>query len=320
MRKRIIAWILLFTMILSCFCLTGCKKKDKENSVKIYYMDALGNGLVTEEHVLKNTSKEKQAREIMTLLAATPESSDYRRTIPEGVEVLDIVFDKTSVTINFDRNYGDFTGYTEVLIRAAVVKSLLQVEGVESVTFYVADKPLQDSKGALVGSMSGESFIDDYGEETDSLIPTTLTLYFASANGQSLVKKNIDVYYNSNIAKERLVLENLIKGVEDEDAKPPIPVGTKLLNVTVTDGVCYVNFDSTFLNVDAGISADVVIYSIVNSLTELDNINKVQLLVNGASSVTGNNSMIKLGKSYERDTTKVMEAVEREILNEENAK
>lgn len=318
MRKRWIAWMLLVALVLSLF--TGCKRESSENSTKIYYMDALGNGLVTEEHVLKSESREKQAKEIMKLLASTPENANYRRTIPEGVEVLDIVFDKGTITINFDHNYEDVTGYTEVLIRAAIVKSLLQIKGVESVTFYVADKPLLDSKGILVGSMSGETFIEDYGQETDSLIKTTLTLYFASADGQSLVKKYVDVYYNNNIARERLVMENLIKGIDEQDAKSPIPSGTKLLNITVTDGVCYVNFDSTFLNVDSGMSADVVVYSIVNSLTELDNINKVQLLVNGASSVAGNNSMIKLGTSYERDATKVIEAVEREILNEDETK
>lgn len=318
MRKRWIAWMLLVALVLSLF--TGCKRESSENSTKIYYMDALGNGLVTEEHVLKSESREKQAKEIMKLLASAPENANYRRTIPEGVEVLDIVFDKGTITINFDHNYEDVTGYTEVLIRAAIVKSLLQIKGVESVTFYVADKPLLDSKGILVGSMSGETFIEDYGQETDSLIKTTLTLYFASADGQSLVKKYVDVYYNNNIARERLVIENLIKGIDEQDAKSPIPSGTKLLNITVTDGVCYVNFDSTFLNVDSGMSADVVVYSIVNSLTELDNINKVQLLVNGASSVAGNNSMIKLGTSYERDATKVIEAVEREILNEDETK
>lgn len=318
MRKRWIAWMLLVALVLSLF--TGCKRESSENSTKIYYMDALGNGLVTEEHVLKSESREKQAKEIMKLLASAPENANYRRTIPEGVEVLDLVFDKGTITINFDHNYEDVTGYTEVLIRAAIVKSLLQIKGVESVTFYVADKPLLDSKGILVGSMSGETFIEDYGQETDSLIKTTLTLYFASADGQSLVKKYVDVYYNNNIARERLVIENLIKGIDEQDAKSPIPSGTKLLNITVTDGVCYVNFDSTFLNADSGMSADVVVYSIVNSLTELDNINKVQLLVNGASSVAGNNSMIKLGTSYERDATKVIEAVEREILNEDETK
>lgn len=318
MRKRGIAWMLLVALVLSLF--TGCKRESSENSTKIYYMDALGNGLVTEEHMLKSESREKQAKEIMKLLASAPENANYRRTIPEGVEVLDLVFDKGTITINFDHNYEDVTGYTEVLIRAAIVKSLLQIKGVESVTFYVADKPLLDSKGILVGSMSGETFIEDYGQETDSLIKTTLTLYFASADGQSLVKKYVDVYYNNNIARERLVIENLIKGIDEQDAKSPIPSGTKLLNITVTDGVCYVNFDSTFLNVDSGMSADVVVYSIVNSLTELDNINKVQLLVNGASSVAGNNSMIKLGTSYERDATKVIEAVEREILNEDETK
>ena len=151
-------------------------------------------------------------------------------------------------------------------------------------------------------------------------IPIKMTVQYTGKEGEGTTYTDVDVYYNNNIARERLVIENLIKGIDEQDAKSPIPSGTKLLNITVTDGVCYVNFDSTFLNVDSGMSADVVVYSIVNSLTELDNINKVQLLVNGASSVAGNNSMIKLGTSYERDATKVIEAVEREILNEDETK
>lgn len=115
---------------------------------------------------------------------------------------------------------------------------------------------------------------------------------------------------------ERVIVDNLIKGVDDADAKSVIPSGTKLLNITVTDGVCYVNFDSSFMNIDSGIASDVILYSIVNSLTEMSNINKVQILVNGASSMQNNGVNFKLGTSYERNTSMTMDAVDRELVVE----
>ena len=54
-----------------------------------------------------------------------------------------------------------------------------------------------------------------------------------------------------------------------------------MLGVTVKDGTCYVNLDNGFLTQTYNVSAEVQIYSIVNSLVELSNINKVQIAVNG---------------------------------------
>ena len=60
--------------------------------------------------------------------------------------------------------------------------------------------------------------------------------------------------------------------------------GTKLITITVVDGVCYVNMDETFLNQNQEISEQVVLYSIVDSLTELSSIDKVQISINGDTS------------------------------------
>ena len=59
-----------------------------------------------------------------------------------------------------------------------------------------------------------------------------------------------------------------------------------------------------------------VLYSIVNSLTELDTVNKVQILVDGASTMPQTGIGFKLGTSYERDTSMAMKATEREVLVE----
>ena len=59
-----------------------------------------------------------------------------------------------------------------------------------------------------------------------------------------------------------------------------------------------VNLDSNFLTVINNVSTEVAVYSIVNSLVELDNINKVQILVNGEVPPTFSNSTFERNLDY----------------------
>ncbi len=315
MKKKGIVY--LTVLALMCGLLVGCGGHKEKENMKIYYINALGDGIGAVGYHMHATKTDAMIDEALQELGKDPDSVEYRRTISDSVKIEDCALDDGMLSLYFDREYEELTGYTEVLMRAAIVKTLVQIKGIDSVTFYVGGDPLQDANGTLVGSMNDDTFINDYGAETGSLEKTKLTLYFASADGQSLVKKEMDVYYNKNVARERLIMDYLLKGSDDEDAKTVFPSGTKLLNVTVTDGVCYVNLDSSFLKGTTGVNSKVVLYSIVNSLTELDNINKVQILVEGAQSTSADASLgFSLGTSYERDTSMVMQAVERDLMNE----
>ena len=66
-----------------------------------------------------------------------------------------------------------------------------------------------------------------------------------------------------------------------EGLYPSINPSTKIVNVMTKDGICYVNLDENFLTVVNNVSTDLSIYAIVNSLVELSNINRVQILING---------------------------------------
>ena len=112
-----------------------------------------------------------------------------------------------------------------------------------------------------------------------------MTLYFSNETGDGLVKEvRQDVYYSSNVSLEKLIMEQLLEGPSIVGAKSAIPEGTRLVTVSVVDGVCYVSLDETFRNQDYKVNEAVVIYSIVDSLTELPTINKVQISVNGDTS------------------------------------
>ena len=74
----------------------------------------------------------------------------------------------------------------------------------------------------------------------------------------------------------------------------------KLLNVSVSENVCYVNFDSNFLNNSLEVKELIPIYSIVNSLCAISSGNKVQLTVNGSSDVMFRD-VISLNTQFERN-------------------
>ena len=74
----------------------------------------------------------------------------------------------------------------------------------------------------------------------------------------------------------------------------------KLLNVSVNENVCYLNFDSGFLNNNLEVDENIIIYSIVNSLASLMTVNKVQITVNGSQDVMFRDK-ISLNTMFERN-------------------
>ena len=99
---------------------------------------------------------------------------------------------------------------------------------------------------------------------------------------------------------ERLVVEQLVGGPK-ESAKP-LPVitpETKVISVKVKDGMCYIDFDSAFLTQIYNVTSEVAIYSIVDSVAELSNVNKVQISVNGSTNVSYKEN-ISLSTVFER--------------------
>ena len=84
---------------------------------------------------------------------------------------------------------------------------------------------------------------------------------------------------------ERLVLEQLMQGTKMSGLKQTVPDNTRLLGVSVNDNICYVNFDAGFLEAIPGEDVYVSIYSVVNTLCELQNVNRVQITINGKQDI-----------------------------------
>ena len=229
--------------------------------------------------------------------------------IPNDVEITKYSLDGALLTIYFDVDYLNMKEVEEVLCRAAVVRTMTQISGIDCVSFYVDEKPLTDVNGKMVGTMYAESFVENPGEQINTIQNTNLTLYFSNQAGDGLVKETRRVHYSSNISLEKLIMEQLLEGPESKNARSAIPSGTKLMSVSLVDGVCYVSFDENFKNQDYSVNEAIVIYSIVDSLSELASISKVQISVNGDTGGVYRDSF-KLADMYDRNLDYIAKTAE----------
>jgi len=216
------------------------------------------------------------------------------------VELINYSLDGAMLTIWLDVDYYKMNQVEKVLCCAAVVRTMTQLEGVDCVSFYVGDSQLVDAQGNLVGALYADSFVENPGATINSISETNLTLYFANKQGNALIAETRNVHYSSNMSIEKVIIEQLLDGPDTEGLKLAIPLGTKLISVSTVEGTCYVNLDANFRNQDYSVMEPIVIYSIVNSLSEMSTINQVQISVNGDNSGVYRNSY-KLSDVYVRD-------------------
>ncbi len=300
--KRVKKYVLTGMLLMLLAVLTGCGTREPETGKKIsvYYVNTAETKVEVHDQYLNTKTPQEQLEETMTFLSTPPEKLEYKAPFDMGFQVLDYEVEDGKLVINVDKAYSELSVTTEVLVRAAVVRTLTQLSNVKYVTITVEGSQLYDNAGELVGWMNAEQFINNDGNEINTYELVKVKLYFANADGDKLIAAYREKHYSTNTPLERFVVEELIAGPSGqiEGLYPVINPETKIINILTKDGICYVNLDSSFLTVVNNVSTEVAVYSIVNSLVELDNINKVQILVNGEVPSTFSNSTFERNLDY----------------------
>ena len=282
---------LVLVLALAATVLAGCggeKSAPADDSFKLFYVNNSETGIVAVDYELQSstTDIEGMIEELLRQLETMPERMQYEAPLTGGVKLIGYSVTDKLLTLNFDITYNEISGTTEILDRAAIVRTFTQIPEIEYVNFQIEGTPLTDHSGNVIGNMSADTFIYNMGNEINTYEKMELKLYFANETGDKLVPVYRSVVYNSNIAMEKLALEQLLKGPNTDICYPTVSKDSKINSINVKDGVCYIDFDQAFLTEPYKVSADVALYSIVNTVTEFSYVNKVAISVNGESVFT----------------------------------
>lgn len=107
-------------------------------------------------------------------------------------------------------------------------------------------------------------------------------VYFASQDGKNFVKERIAIEESTSLEnRASLIVERLLQGPAKPEHKRIIPENTGLIGLRLEGKTATVNLTQDFEKTSDYSTRLLAIYSVVNTLCELDGISLVHILING---------------------------------------
>lgn len=289
MRKIILTFLLLGVILV-----TACGTQEeasteqeelKNNQIYVYCVNSDKTDIVKKVYSFdEDKDLSQNVSEIIEYLSDLEKTEEYQTPIPEGIEYIgnDVKSHHGWVQISFSILYDTVDADSLLFFKACVVETLLQIDDMEVVTISLTDLANSDPETATVTeSFNQDSFTMSFGNANGYEQKGAIVIYFANESGEALKEYRKTVEISNNTSLARVVVEALIQGPEEEGYQATIPAATTIRNISVKDGICYIDLSDEFYDMDNPLKNDIIVYSIVNSLAELPTVSKVQFLKNG---------------------------------------
>lgn len=274
--KRITAFLLCLLL------LAGCSNSGPKIPGNFYYKRAettygTSNGVIAPE-VREIDGLISDLSVLLSVYFAGPENKELESPFPKNTTVENWELKGTTLILTLSREFASLSGLDLTVACACITQTMLELTPAQTVVIETKHSPMDTN---ISVTMSAETLllIDDSMDK----LHTSLNVYYADKNWYYLIGQEISV----NLAEE----DDLFNYLIDQLSSPPsgsglksaIPRNTKLLDSTVENGLCTLNFSSEFIS-NAENSAEsqrLTLLSIVNTLTQLENIQQVEISVEG---------------------------------------
>ncbi len=173
-----------------------------------------------------------------------------------------------------------------------IIAIILILTGVGVWYFFFYNKQSQNEVNEIIPE-------EEISEE--QMRQTIVSLYFYNGTTQSLVSEGrlIDV---KELIKDpyRRLMELLIEGPQNSELTRTIPEGTRINKVEVKGDVLYLDLSKEFIeNHEGGEEKEnATIYSIVNTMINLTEINGVKILIGGEENKAFKDNLIKFDDPF----------------------
>ncbi len=304
MKKLYYQVLLLMVMV---FFLVSCDKSTSEdtkgNTVTVYFYNTTQEKLVAESVISEKNIREATDEEMIDAVINALSRGPLVTSVPINFQmpVKGYQLNDKIVSIWFNDEYSKLSTPNQIITRASLLYSLTELDFVEGVVFYAGDSEIVNGNGEPIGTLTRRSLLTGVIDPKPPTNIKLITLYFAKQNSDKLYKETREIHINDKTPLEKYIVEELIKGPRSNDLMAIIPKDTKI-DVKTESGVCQVDFSAEIKSkqFSSTKSKELLLYSIVNSLTELNNIQKVIFLVDGKKQSEFTID-IDLSESFERN-------------------
>ncbi len=284
-RKRLIAAVIAAAAVIISVISAVYINYDRSTeriSVDLYFINQDGTGIVSEPCKIRYKNDSELIRSTLEKLRKGPSARKLGAIMPEDTEISSIELAGGGfLTVNFSEKFLSEDSSRNVLNTYAVVKTLCSTTYVSSVKVLVNGECIKDRDGKMLEYISASDINLETEEYRSEL--REVALYFADDTKKQLAREVRTIKITDQQPIEQYIINELIKGTKEKKMHSVLSEKTVLVSVDVEENICYLNFKSGFISDNSGGDEHerLVIYSIVNSLTELQTIGRVQFYMDG---------------------------------------
>lgn len=275
MIKRLAALLLSAALIF----LVACNESESSNQDSIEVYRVVKKEFQTDGELVKaeTIAVSQDADRLHYALAAVAQESasqTLEKALPDGMEIISYSIKDGRLIINSNAVYLELTGIEKTITDYCLALTFCALDEVESVSIYV------EGTGITLGLRADDILLYDAVRDPAE---KTLRLYYAAPGGRYLTTEHHTLAVSDDTNIERCVMEELLRGPNREELSSVMPEDTRLMSINTVDGLCTVHLSQEFIsNMPDTVAAQrLTVFSIVNSLTAISEVDAVRLAVSG---------------------------------------
>ena len=269
-------------LLLALALLTGCAPKapvEMVNPIRFYVCapeDEIGlerpAGALTAQTVDLGRA-DLTINEILARYLATAQAP-----FPEGLECTALMLEDGTLSLTFNDAFATLSGVELSLAAAALTLTLTQIEGVEKISIHCQGMILSDD---WQETFTSENFLFT---DTSPVHPETAVQLYFLIPGQGLNAQRRVLSYTDKTELPELAMQALLADPGGGGLTRAVPEGTKLLDLSLDNGLCTVVLSEEFSACDTdALTAENAVHAIVLTLCSLDLVDAVQVQLLGGS-------------------------------------
>lgn len=288
-KAKVVLIVVMAIILFSVFAVAEKFINEASNNKNIYlYNIETGSVVPTEIKVGNAISEDETVYFLFDALKQGSTVKNLQPTVKNDVNILDYEIDEYgTMELNLSKEALDVENKQNLIFKTSVVYTMLDLDGVRKVKLYVEGKRLKDKYGREV-RYSANNVIISSVLSPEKYVEKEFTLYFPTKDDKEKLGTEVrSVSVSQDISYERSIMDQLLLGTKENDLASSIPPKTQIREVLAEDDICQIDLSADFITGLGLLSEEQqisTIYSIVNSVTESENVNYVQILIESKKS------------------------------------
>lgn len=301
MKKRLTAVLILLALLIGL--MAGCTFiASTKDPLMLYYRRAEiayeENGLIGSENA--DFALERSAEPLADRYFDGPRKDGLVSPFPKGTELVSASVSNGVLSLELTDAFANLSGVDLSLALSCISMTFSQLEGVEAVELSTEHLPI--SGQAKIRLDRDQILLEDNSLE---MAENTLNVYYADERYRYLIAAEEKTKLEGTEEQAAFAISMLGAKPQNDALHATLPEGTEILDLSIEDGLCIVDFSADFYRNRPSSEAEerLTILSIVDTLTEFKEIENVQLYVEGEALSTY--SRMDLTMKFTRDETAI---------------